>query len=62
MTAAEKFQQLVDAGLIDPATITPPGFKFPTMLIHVPSTTTNGVIDKVQVDKVMNAELERHPK
>jgi hypothetical protein len=60
MTAAEKYQQLVDSGLIVPVTITPPGFKFPTMLVYMPSIATTGVIDQAQVDRVMrNAQLER---
>jgi len=61
MTAVEKYQQLVDAGLIIPATITPPGFKFPTMLVYMPSVATNGAIDRELIDKV-NAGLERRSK
>jgi hypothetical protein len=62
MTAVEKYQELVDAGLIRPPTTHPLSFKFPTMLVQVPSVTTNGVIDRVLIERALNAELERHPK
>jgi hypothetical protein len=62
MTAVEKYQQLVDAGLLVAPTVTPPSFKFPTMLVQFPSVTTNGVLDYSEIDKITNAQLERHPK
>jgi hypothetical protein len=62
MTATEKYQQLVDAGLIIPPTVSPPSFKFPTMLVQFPSVTTNGVFDRSEIEKVANAQLERNSK
>jgi len=62
MTAAERYQELVNAGLIVPAPVAPPGFKFPTMMVQMPSITTNGVLDKAPIDRIVNAELERYPR
>ncbi len=62
MSAVEKYQQLVDAGLITAPTIAPPSFKFPTMLVQFPSFTTNHVLDRNAIEKIANAQLERHPK
>jgi hypothetical protein len=59
MTVAERYQELVDAGLIIPATVTPPGFKFPTMLVQFPSITTSGTLDRTELDKILSAELDQ---
>lgn len=63
MTALEKYQELVDMGLINPSPESPLHFKFPSLLIHVPNITTNGVIDPEAMKKVtLNAQLERNLK
>lgn len=63
MAAMEKYQELVDNGVIIPnPTESPYNFKFPTLLIHVPTVTTGGVIDPETVRRVSNAQLERNLK
>jgi hypothetical protein len=60
MSAVEKYQELVDVGLIIPTPESPLHFKFPSLLVYVPNITTNGVIDPEAVRRVaQNAELER---
>jgi hypothetical protein len=60
MAALERYQELVDMGLIIPNPESPLNFKFPSLLIDVPNTTTNGVVDPEVARKVaLNAQLER---
>jgi hypothetical protein len=63
MNAMEKYQQLIDAGLIVPAKQTPRRFKFPSLLVSVPSITTNRIIKSGdRRDRTLNAQLDRYTK
>jgi hypothetical protein len=62
MTAVEKYEELIQNGLITPPAATPLNFKFPSLLVHVPTVTTNGTTDPRQIQKVRDAQLERYPK
>jgi hypothetical protein len=60
MSAVEKYQELVNMGLIIPTPELPLRLKFPTLLVYVPNITTNGIVDPEAVKRVaQNAELER---
>jgi hypothetical protein len=62
-TSADRYQALVNEGLIIPNPESPLYFKFPSLLIHVPNITTNGIADPDAVRKVaLNAQLERNLK
>lgn len=62
MNASERYQQLIDEGLIVPIPEPSAHFKFPTLLIHVPTITTSGVIDPEARRVAADAELERNSK
>ena len=63
MSSVARYQALIDEGLIIPAPESPSNFKFPSLLVHVPTITTNHVIDPEVARKIANdAELERNPK
>jgi hypothetical protein len=62
MSAVERYQNLIEEGLIIPNPESPARFKFPSLLVHVPSITTSHVIDPETRKRVAdNAELERNP-
>lgn len=63
MSLSERYQQLVDSGLIVPVATVPNRFKYPTMLVYVPIIATDAVADKNSLDRIMlDVQLERHPK
>jgi hypothetical protein len=63
MAAMERYQELVDIGLIQPTPESPLRFKFPSLLIRVPNITTNGIPDTEVMKKApANAQLERNLK
>ena len=60
MAALERYQELVDRGIIIPAPESPLNFKFPSLLVYVPNITTNGIADPDAVRRIaQNAQLER---
>ena len=59
-TALERYQELVEQGLITPNPEPLSDFTFPSLLIYVPNVTTDGVIDPEVIRRLArNAELER---
>lgn len=60
MNSADKYEELIRRGLIVPQPETPMYFKFPSLLVSVPSVTTGGIIDP-EVKRVIDAKLERNP-
>jgi hypothetical protein len=63
MSTVSQYDSLIQQGLIIPRPESPLSFKFPSLLVYVPSITNNHVIDLESVRKVSgDAKLERDPK
>ncbi len=59
---AQIYQQLVDAGLIVPIGEPAGQFRYPSVLVPVPTFTTYGVSDTRGLSEDLLAELERNIK
>jgi hypothetical protein len=63
MGTVEKYEALIRLGLVVPQPDSPLNFKFPSLLVYVPSITTDHVIDPARVKRTAaSAKLERNSK
>jgi hypothetical protein len=63
MSTVSQYEILIEQGLIVPRPESPLNFKFPTLLVHVPSIATDHVIDPEVSKRIpSDAELERYTK